>query len=1101
MNPTLPSPFSRRGAWGEVNMSNKNFTIYKSSAGSGKTFTLVKEYLALALNDEANPPRSYRHILAITFTNKAASEMKERIIKALKELSQDDYTQLSGGTKTLLVELKNHKKLNLHQQLDDTIIRKRANNVLSAVLHNYSDFAIGTIDSFVHKIVRTFAFDLKIPMSFELEMDDDKLLAQAVDLLIAQIGTDEGLTKALVEFTESKTDDEKSWHIENDLKYFAKNLLNEEGAIHIEKLRSLSLDDFFKIKDTIATELGKFEAFISKCGNEALKMISDLGIEHGKFAGGANGIGKYFTYLSEVRFNKLIPSNTIQKNIDSDNWYASKTVPQDKEMIDSIKNNLTAIYDKAWDHIQTNLQEVTLFRLINSTIYSLAVLNEIEELLNEYKAQNNILHISEFNKMIAKIVLNEPIPFIYERLGEKYNNYLIDEFQDTSVLQFQNLLPLIDNSLAAGHFTMLVGDGKQAIYRWRGGEVEQFAILPEVFAHNNNPLVLEREEALKRNHDPQVLDKNYRSKREIIEFNNDIFRTLSDKLNDKFKSIYDSLEQGFNPENKGGYVQVEFLEGEKEEVREQNLERTYLIIQDLLEQNYQLKDIAILLRKNTDGSEVANYLSKKGIEVISSDSLLLSNSAKVNFIYSLFRYLNNTGDQIIQAELLEYLVASGRLENTNLNQLLVEDNVLPLSKGAGGIEQNFLSMIKKICKEFSVSSLSKMALYELSEELVRLFKLNKTPDAYIQFFLDEVLNYSIKQNNNLKDFIEFWEDKKQKASLIVPQGMNAVTIMTIHRAKGLEFPVVILPFSNGKIKKGKDHLWVNIANEKIPELTSALVSASGDLMDTPYADVYEDEKNKSLLDSLNVLYVALTRPEERLYILTGKPSKVPANLNTVSDMFAHYYQVKGEWKEDKAVYTFGAEVKHIAHSQTSANTNFKLETFNSNQWRDNIKMRAAAPSIWNLEMTESKKDYGVMVHTAMAKIKTAADVESSVNSMFSEGLISLEEKIDLLITIIKIIELPKLQPHFAQGLLIKNEAEVITRMGEMFRPDRVVLNSPFQKGQEGLLTAVIIDYKTGEEKPAHKKQILQYADLLNQMGYTVTEKLLVYIEEEKVVEC
>ena len=1101
-------------------MSEKNFTIYKSSAGSGKTFTLVKEYLALALNDAASPPKAYRHILAITFTNKAAAEMKERIIKSLKELSQEDYTKISGGTKTLLEELKKHKVLNVHQQLDDVTIRKRANNVLTEVLHNYSDFAIGTIDSFVHKIVRTFAFDLKIPMSFELEMDGDKLLTQAIDLLIAQIGSDDLLTKALVEFTESKTDDEKSWHIENDLKYFAQNLLNEEGALYIEKLRSLGVDDFLKIKDTLQNEIKKFDSFISKIGKEALKIISDSGIEHEKFAGGANGIGKYFTYLAEPRFDKLTPSNTIRKNIDSNNWFASKATPADKGGIDEIKNKLTELYDSAWDYIQSNLQEVTLFRLINTTIYSLAVLNEIEKLLNEYKAQNNILHISEFNKLIAKIVLNEPIPFIYERLGERYNNYLIDEFQDTSVLQFQNLLPLIDNSLASGHFTMLVGDGKQAIYRWRGGEVEQFAMLPEVFAHKNNPLVLEREQALKRNYDPQVLNKNYRSKREIIEFNNAVFRTLSNKLNDKFKSIYETLEQGFNPENKGGYVQVEFLDGEKDEVREKNLERTYSIILDLLQQNFLLKDVAVLVRKNTDGSAIANYLSNKGIEVISSDSLLLSNSAEVNFIYSILRYLNNSSDQIIQAELLEYLVASKRIapdrvsdpvrgENSNgnnavsesiidINYFLVEQKQFPLLKGARGIENNFISIIKKACPGFNSYDLSKMALYELCEELVRLFELNKIANAYIQFFLDEVLNYSIKQNNNLNDFIEYWEDKKEKASLIVPQGMNAVTIMTIHRAKGLEFPVVILPFSNGKVEKGKKHLWVDVENKKIPNLPSALVSASESLKETPYADLYDDEKNKSLLDSLNVLYVALTRPEERLYILSGKPPKSPANFSTVSDMFAHYYQMNGDWQEGKTVYTFGDETDRQKAFHPKGvypeSENFKLLTFNSNQWRNNIKMRAAAPSIWNLESAESKKNYGVMVHTALAKIKTADDIESSVNSMFSEGLVSIDEKENLLFVIKNIIDLPKLQAHFTPGLSVKNEAEIISLTGEKFRLDRVVLNSL-------LKTAVIIDYKTGEEKPEHKKQILQYADLLNQMGYTVTERLLVYIEEEKVLEC
>lgn len=1062
-------------------MSDKNFTIYKSSAGSGKTFTLVKEYLALALSDEENPPRSYRHILAITFTNKAAAEMKERIIKALKELSQEDYTKLSGGTKTLLSELKKHVKLNSKKQLEDTIIRKRANNVLSAVLHNYSDFAIGTIDSFVHKIVRTFAFDLKIPMAFDLEMDADKLLTQAIDMLIAQIGTNEKLTKALVEFTESKTDDEKSWHIENDLLYFAKNLLSEEGSIHIDKLRELSVDDFFSIKDTLQKEIKLFENNIIKEAEIASQEIKKCGLTNKDFYQGDKGIGGYFEKLAKGNIKSISPNSYVQATVGEDKWYSGKITDMAKSDIDALKSQLLDSFNNIQILKEEGYSDYILFALINKTIYSLAVLNEIEKLLNEYKAQNNILHISEFNKMIAKIVLNEPIPFIYERLGEKYNNYLIDEFQDTSVLQFQNLLPLIDNSLAAGHFTMLVGDGKQSIYRWRGGEVEQFASLPNVFAHNDNPLVLEREETLIRNFNPQVLDKNYRSKREIIEFNNAIFRTLANKLNPKYQRIYESLEQDFNPDNIGGYVQVEFLTAEKEEACELHLERTFQIVQDLVKKNYQLKDIAVLVRKNTDGQDVANYLSQNGIAVISSDSLLLGNSVEINFIHSVLKYLNDTKDQIIHAELLAYFVASKKLPDSNINHYLLNE-----------IQKDFSSVIKKVAAGFNANALQKMALYELCEELIRLFQLNANPSAYIQFYLDEVLNFTLKQNNNLNDFIEYWEDKKEKASLIVPQGMNAVTIMTIHRAKGLEFPAVILPFSNGRVEKGKKHLWVNIENEKIPQLLSALVPASEELNETSYRDLYEEEKNKSLLDNLNVLYVALTRPEESLYVLTGKPSKTPANLTTVTDMFAYYYQSIGEWQESKTVYSFGIESDHVQRVQAHEHPNFELDTFASNQWRETIKMRSAAPSIWNLEVIESKKDYGVMVHTALAKIKTSDDLEASLNSMLSEGMIIAEEKEKLFITLSRIIEIPQLQDYFKQGLNIKNEAEIITITGKSFRPDRVILNGN---------SAVIIDYKTGEEKTTHKKQILEYADLLIEMGYSVTEKLLVYIEEEKVVSC
>jgi ATP-dependent exoDNAse (exonuclease V) beta subunit len=640
-------------------------------------------------------------------------------------------------------------------------------------------------------------------------------------------------------------------------------------------------------------------------------------------------------------------------------------------------------------------------------------------------------------------------------------------------------LPLIDNSLASGHFTMLVGDGKQAIYRWRGGEVEQFAMLPEIFKHNDNPLVLEREEALIRNHDPQVLDKNYRSKREVIEFNNSLFGTLANKLNDKYQTIYKGLEQGFNPDNTGGFVQVEFVEGEKDDFREQNKVRTLELIQHLLTQNYKLKDIAILVRKNSDGSDIANYLTQNGIEVISSDSLLLSNSAEINFLHSLLKYLTNTSNNIVQTEILEYLVAANYLGKTTIDEVL---------QNRTGIS----AIIKSAKIDFSVTHLSKMALYELCEELIRVFKLNAKPNAYIQFFLDEVLNYSIKKNNNLNDFIEYWEEKKMKASLIVPQGMDAVSIMTIHRSKGLEFPVVILPFSNSKVDTGKKNLWIDIENEKLPGLPSAIVPTNKDLMETPYGDLYEEEKNKSLLDNLNVLYVGLTRAEERMFVLSGKPGRTPENLGTVSDMLAYYYQSKGEWQDGKSVYTFGDEKPHIEHLKTAVFSNFKLETFNSNQWRDHIKMRAAAPSIWNTQMAEVKKDYGNVVHTAFARIKTMDDIDPALNSMCGEGMITTEEKENLKITLSKIVQHPKLKAYFAQGLTIKNEAEIISSSGEFFRPDRVMIKDK---------TAVIIDYKTGGEKNEHKKQILGYSDLLNQLGYNVTERLLVYIEDEKVVEC
>ena len=405
-------------------------------------------------------------------------------------------------------------------------------------------------------------------------------------------------------------------------------------------------------------------------------------------------------------------------------------------------------------------------------------------------------------------------------------------------------------------------------------------------------------------------------------------------------------------------------------------------------------------------------------------------------------------------------------------------------------EVGLLTLFKKSKIDFEADKLAKLALYELCEELIRIFKLNAQPNAYIQFFLDEVLNYSIKKNNNLADFIEHWEEKRTKASLIVPLGLNAVSIMTIHRSKGLEFPVVILPFSDSKVEAGKKNLWIDIQNPKIPELVAAIVPTNVALEKTAYAHLYEEEKNKSLLDNLNVMYVALTRAEERIYVFTGKPTKTPSALSNATDMFAHYFQSSGLWNDAQAVYSFGTATNHKPTTKHEPMLTYALQTFNSNQWRGQIKMRAAAPGIWNTQMAEVKKDYGVIVHTALSKIKTKADVNSALNAMLQEGLITNDEQERLQHSIATIIALPQLKPYFELGVVVKNESEIITEEGLFFRPDRVVIQNSI---------ATVIDYKTGGEKSSHKKQVIEYADLLTKMGYTVKEKLLVYIEEQRVV--
>lgn len=1056
-----------------ASISDKNFIVYKSSAGSGKTFTLVKEYLLLALQDNSNPPQSYKHILAITFTNKAAGEMKERIIKALKELSIDDYSLLSKNASSLLSALKKDS-----QNLTDELIKERSQRILAAILHNYSDFAIGTIDSFVHKIVRTFAYDLRIPLSFEIETDSEKLLQQSIDLLISKIGNDDALTKALIEYTESKTDDEKSWHIENDLKQFAAQLLNEEGAMHAEKLKNLSIQDFFSIKDELAKQISLFENKIIAEANKAVAIIQKNNISSNDFFHGANGIGTFFKNLAEGSLEKIEPNSYVKKTIEEDKWTGGKTSKETQAAIENIKHELTNIFKKIEVIKEKEYAKYVLFILINKNIYSLAVLNEIEKLITEYKTENNIVHISDFNKKIAEIVLTQPVPYIYERLGERYKNYLIDEFQDTSVLQFQNLLPLIDNSLSENHFTMLVGDGKQAIYRWRGGDVEQFDSLPEIKSTFKNDIVKEREESLKRNYNPKYLYKNYRSKREIIEFNNSFFRTIADSLNEKQKKIYDGLEQEFAPENTGGYIHLEFLNPvNKQENEEKNLVRIIEIINELTNSGYSYSDIAILVGKNKEGSLIANHLSKFNIPLISSDSLLLENSEEIRFVIALLKYLQHPENDIIQIEIIEHLINNSTINETELERCIKEKN-----------ETGFISFLKNKGLNFNEQYLSKMPLYELCEHIIKLFRLNEKPNAYMQFFLDEIHHYTSKRNNNLSEFLEYWGDKKEKASVVLPKGINAVNIMTIHRSKGLEFPVVILPFLNSSVQKNQKSMWIDLDSQEIQPLSAAIVNHSKELTKTQHEQEYENEKNKTILDSLNVLYVALTRPEQQMYILTGKLKEDQKEFTDISDFFSYYLKATEKLEQNNFVYTIGEKTKKQIQHQTLG-TNQTIGSFYSTDWRELIKMRTAAPSIWNTTFAQNKKDYGVMLHTALAKIRYKNEIENALNTMLNDGLIIEEEKEHLHNSIIRIINHPSLQIYFENDFVIKNESEIITPNGKTYRTDRVAIKNN---------DAAIIDYKTGVKKKEHRKQIDDYASLIREMGYTVINKLLVYISEDDI---
>jgi len=1048
-----------------------SFTVYRSSAGSGKTFTLVKEYLKIALTDTQDPPKAFRRILAITFTNKAAAEMKDRIIRALKELSAADHSLLSSGASTLLATLIRETGFS------PDVLRERAASVLQAILHNYSDFAIGTIDSFVHKVVRSFSFDLKLPVHFEIELDASRLLAQTVDILLSQIGEEEDLTNILLEFSEHKAEEEKSWHIESDLNQLAGELLKEEGASHLALLKGLAIPDFQRISKQLKKSIRAFEEELQTKGKEGLQLIQSRHLEHAVFYQKGKGIRKYFEDLASGRKDDLMKKGYAAKTVEEDKWMSKEASSSDIAAIDSIKARLTELYYNIQEILEKSFSRYQLYKLLQSRIYSLAVLNEMEKVLDTYKKENAVLHISEFNKLIAEIVFQEPVPFIYERLGERYVNYLIDEFQDTSILQWQNLLPLVDNALSEDQFTMVVGDGKQAIYRWRGGDVEQFANLPGIAGFDDNQVVRERADSLQRHYKPEFLGSNFRSKMEIIEFNNALYRFLSASLPDNYRRIYDKLEQLGNRDNTGGLVSIEFASGEKSDRLAERENRIKSLIRTLRTEGFAYGDIAILCRANKEGNELANALINDHIPVLSNDSLLLRHSPEVNFLAACMNSLHNPQDEISRAEMIRYLSSGSDAAH------LQRDLGLASSTAA------FRKWMEEKNFAYRPGLLLKLPLYPLAEELLRIFRLNSRPDPYLIFFLDEILSFSNSRDNSLGSWLRHWEDRREKASATVPDGMDAVNILTIHRSKGLEYPVVILPLGDSAPKAGKDMFWVDLEETDLEGLPAGIVPNQKSLLDTRFAGLHEEEIHRTRLDNLNLLYVATTRPEERLYILAGKQPEKAGTSGNFTELISGFVEQTGMIADADGRFVIGEGKPVIPATLLSRAPSDNLKEFITTDWTEKIRIRSASREIWS-EQQLQKQDTGLVLHAVLARIHTYEDLDAALFEVNMEGLLDTEESAAVRNLLLDLMNHPQLKPFFEPGITVKNEAEILLSDGTAFRPDRIV----YLPGR-----TVILDYKTGKEASAHHEQVENYAMLLKQMGETSVEKYLVYTDELRVV--
>lgn len=1039
----------------------QNFVVYKSSAGSGKTFTLVKEYLRLSLLDPKKLNSNFKRILAVTFTNKAAAEMKQRILDALDQIANHSEFPFVG--KLLCDEIK----------IDSNELKQRARIVLSQILHHYSDFSIGTIDSFTHKIVKTFAHDLKLPVNFNLEMDVEGFYDKVISTLLNQIGEDEYVSKLLKEFVLHKAEENASWDPEKTIKEFAKLLQKENSDTYLNQLKHLDAKELEEIRKELFSYLSYYNSYLKTEGQKAIDLISKNKLTDNDFTYKKSGPQNFFNKClkQSVDLDDTCKTRIIEA-IEKNQWADKKGI--NASIVDGISPHLTVLATNLIDFITTNYSYFSLCKLLSTQIYPLLLLKKIEEISNDKKQEERLVFISEFNKNIFELINNEPTPFIYERLGEKYQHYLLDEFQDTSTLQWHNILPLVDNSLSNGWFNLIVGDGKQSIYRWRNANVKQFINLPVIENPADNFLVEERSGNLNRNFKENLLNTNFRSLKTIIDFNNSLFDKLNiELLNDEHKKIYLNQQQNVK-HSKEGLITINTGKVDKAELDNLNFTVIKETIENAIASKFDYKDICIIVRKNTHGNIIANFLIENKIPIVSSDSLLLKNNLEINTIISYLNYLSNNQDMVSASAVINYLLQTKKITNKEFTI-----GILKLTKN-----NSLFDVLKSYGIDLPNENLSLNNLFDHCLIIINALSLNDNGYAYTRFFLDEVNEYLITKNSNISSFCDWWKTRSKKASLIIPANTNAVKIMTIHASKGLEFPVVIIPFCNWNYYKANDN-WVNITNDKV-KLPVAAINFSSSVKNAGFEKEYNAEEQEQILENLNLLYVAFTRAVERLHIISAFSNN---SKTLVSHWLNKYLEQNCTEKETNKFIIGEYNNKQLPHIEGNVQ-HFNLDPLKFETSSNVVQIKAA--HLLNSEDSAEAKELGIIIHWILSKIIDFDQVDAAVNMALIDGVINRSQIDPIKNKLNALVNNEELKKYFTPNKNYKIETEIATFNGQVFRPDRIII-------EENITT--IIDYKTGKQNnKKYFKQLIKYQEALTNMGYQSIKSFLVYVDDLAIVE-
>ena len=1003
----------------------------KSSAGSGKTYALVKYFLKLALSTPNSD--AYTHILAITFTNAAAAEMKERVLERLHEFT---LTEALAGGHELFNEIQQELAINPMQ------LQERAGRTRSHMLHNYTRLSISTIDSFVHRIIRSFAKDLRIHPDFGIQMDSDSFLEQCVDGCLNEIGQNAELTEYLEKFVMSNFEEEEDWNIRKAMLGISRQLVQENSNHLLQSLEHLSLQDYAKIRSEFHAQAQTLKGSLVKESQDLMEQFETNGLVPTDFYNSGRGNYSYIKKWSEETFER--PGSTVIKSVEG--TWAKKD--SQKPALLALEPQLNKFIEQinSWYADNNHLKLERISRILPQ-IYTTGLLGKLSQISKRIKEEDNFLLISDFHAIISEIVQHSEAPFIYERVGERFQHILIDEFQDTSEMQWKNFIPLFENAIAQGNLTLVVGDGKQSIYRWRNGNVDQFVSLPEIHTSASD----ETKQAFKHAYHEELLNVNRRSAKQVVAFNNELFRKLKPALGEK-EIVYQQHDQLPSKKHEG-YVKFELFEETDTELRKnQLLEQTYQAILQCKAQGYEWSDIAILTRKGkSESSLISDYLLEKSnhsIPLTTEDSFLLSHSKEVRLLMACMQYFANRREPYFEFQLFR-CIHEVQFKNLNYHDSLKRFMETTVSKeNRSYTKLNFPHFLQEYIPELRNLDQEFPHPFECLQELIRLFELPF--DIYLEFLENQLLQVSHRQGFGYQEIANWWVENNTKLYIQSGQKENAVRILTVHKSKGLQYPCVIFPkFSTNSPAQ---NLWIEAPSNSL-NLEAGLVKYS------PTKDKKEDclreeqdEFSKMFLDEMNLLYVATTRAEDALFLFVE-------GGRTNSALHSLLLQELKSWQTERNSSEFGELALRLAKQQNESHLPAqRLTGTRKNRLQVQYRFREI------LKKEKEEREYiqlGTDFHECIALIKKSDDLDSALFRFLQSKPDWDRQKQEAFESSLRtFVTNSPFSSIFQTEALVYTEQEIAVSPSKIIRPDRLHV---FPDRVE------IFDFKTGISEDAQKK--------------------------------